>query len=238
MAVKFCSVMAVCIVAQFLSTAASSTTTAPQNCNNVGPCRTGKRGPIGPRGLPGVAGNCSCNQSDQIELQKRLETIEDHVFRIRRSSPDTYCLLGMKDGTIPDNAISVSSRENSKDHGRLDQLVDGWHPSSNHASRTGREWIMADLGKVKTVTGVVTQGRHNSNNWVLTFKVEHSVDGRKFYDILKEDRSELVRIFDGNKDRSTKVINRFPNPVQARFVRIYPLTFVGYAFIRFDVIDC
>nr|XP_039255341.1 lactadherin-like [Styela clava] len=60
----------------------------------------------------------------------------------------------MKDGSIPDSSITVSSNSGSKRYSRLDHGSHGWYPNSNNP---GHEWIMTDLGKVRPVTGVVTK---------------------------------------------------------------------------------
>lgn len=198
--------------------------------------RMGKKGPIGPPGPPGLPGQCSCNETDKSELELEMEILKEQVQRMRLTAPETFCLLGMKDRSIPDDGISVSSNPSVKNRGRLDDPNYGWRPSSNDLSRTGREWIMADLGKVRNVTGVVTQGSNGSDHWTKTFKVEHSSDGHSFIDVTKNDGSELI--FNGNSDRSTKVVNRFPDPVMTRFIRIYPMSFQHWPYIRFDVLDC
>ncbi|XP_077972618.1 neuropilin-1-like isoform X2 [Styela clava] len=193
--------------------------------DNVGPYRPGKRGPpgsSGPQGPPGLPGVCDCIPEEVIILQEENKDLKE-----------TFCLLGMKASTIPDSSITVSSNPDQKTYSRLDYPSHGWYPSANNP---GHEWIMTDLGKIRPVTGVVTQGRYNSEYWTKQFQVEHSQNGFNFTDVKKSDGSEMV--FYGNSDRSTKVVNRFPKPVLTRFVRIYPMAFYNGMYIRFDVIDC
>ena len=45
----------------------------------------------------------------------------------------------------------------------------------------------------------------------------------------------MFQNFPGNSDRDTVVKHRFPAPFPARFVRIYPQTYHGYTFMRFEL---
>jgi hypothetical protein len=85
------------------------------------------------------------------------------------------------------------------------------------------QWMEIDLGLPMEVSGVVTQGRHNLDQWVKTYKVSVKVDG--------EDWEELGE-FPGNTDRDTKVENMFDTPKQARYMRILPLTQKGHMSMR------
>lgn len=203
---------------------------------DVGPVRYGKRGPagpVGPRGPAGPPGICDCIPDEVRTLERENIDLKEKIERIRQTSPETFCLLGMKAGTIPYSSIRVSTNTGAKSYSRLDGTSSGWYPSTNNI---GHEWIMVDLGKIRPVTGVVTQGRYNSGYWTKQYQVEHSRNGVNFTDVKKADGSEMV--FSANTDQHTKVVNRFPNPVNTRFVRIYPMAYHNGIYIRFDVIDC
>lgn len=197
--------------------------------------RPGKRGAVGPpgeRGLPGPPGTCDCIPEEVRALQRENEDLKEKLDRVRKTSPETYCLLGVKSGSIPPDAITVSSYSSRIQYSRLD-ASDSWFTST---LKPGDEWIMADLGDLKPVTGVVTQGRPITDQWVKTYKVEHSVNGTNFIDVKKSDGSELV--FMANTDRNGKVVNHFPEPVVTRFIRIYPLEYQSHMCMRFDIVDC
>ena len=82
----------------------------------------------------------------------------------------------------------------------------------------GKEWLQIDTSSVQAIAGVVVQGRSNYGRWVKTFKVMVSQKGKNWKYV------ECGRIFDGNKDYTSKVEVVFRKPVQARYVRIYPET--------------
>jgi len=56
------------------------------------------------------------------------------------------------------------------------------------------QWIQVDLGKEEVVTAIATQGRSNSNQWVKTFSVSSSSDGKTF-ESYKADGRIKVGIF-------------------------------------------
>ena len=44
------------------------------------------------------------------------------------------------------------------------------------------------------------------------------------------------KVFQGNLDHNTKVRNNFSNPVHARAIRIYPVSWNNHISLRFDAI--
>ena len=91
-----------------------------------------------------------------------------------------------------------------------------WLPGSSRTGFTDGEWLQLDTGAVQALAGVVTQGRGDAGWWTTSFAVKVSENG--------DDWTEVAcgRWFQANTDMNTKVLNPFPEPVSARFVRIYP----------------
>ena len=79
------------------------------------------------------------------------------------------------------------------------------------------EWMQIDAGAEYQIVGVVMQGRAESDQWVTSVKVYHSLNGG----------GATYTGVDGgvtipaNSDRNTKVFHYFTSPPQARYVRIY-----------------
>ena len=92
----------------------------------------------------------------------------------------------------------------------------GWLPGSARTGFADGEWLQLDTGSVQAIAGVVTQGRGDAGWWTTSFAVKVSENG--------DDWTEVAcgRWFQANTDMQTKVMNPFPQPVRARFVRIYP----------------
>ena len=101
----------------------------------------------------------------------------------------------------------------------------GWCSNSNSIG----QWIQLDNGKVGTISGVVTQGRKNSAQWVTSYKVKYKDESGSWWDIDG-------KTFPGNVDKSSKVTTTFSKPVRARYIRIYPQTWNGHISMRADII--
>lgn len=100
----------------------------------------------------------------------------------------------MKDGTIQDNQLTASS-EWAGNHGvnnaRLDRpakdgRTGGWSARTNDVN----QWIQVDLGAVRSVSGIVLQGRADYNQWVTKYKIQYSKDGINWQYIKDENQDD------------------------------------------------
>lgn len=111
----------------------------------------------------------------------------------------------MKSGQIQNSQITASSfyPHQSIFHGptnaRLDRPSDGATTGSwSAAVSDGNQWIQADLGTVKDVSGIVLQGSQTNNIWsslwVTEYKVQYSSDGVTWRYVQDSGRiSDMVR---------------------------------------------
>ena len=85
---------------------------------------------------------------------------------------------GIRSGRTKDSQLTSSSDWSaalSASHGRMNG------PASWSARRNDlNQWIQVDLGIKKPVTAIGTQGRKNHNQWVKSYSVSYSVDGKTF----------------------------------------------------------
>ena len=108
----------------------------------------------------------------------------------------------------------------------------GWSTDRN---RVG-EYIQADLGQLKRIQAIVTQGRQDFNNWVKSYKFAYSTDGVTYDYVTSADGSD--RVFGGNIDRNTVVEHSFEVSIVTRFVRLYPQTYYQWMAVRWEVYGC
>ena len=96
--------------------------------------------------------------------------------------------LGMEDKRIPDNAITASHYYSSyyPRYGRLN--YNGWCTTS------GGQYLQIDLGEVKTITKVATQGLRQKSYRTKSYFLEYSIDGKHWAYYRKPDRSTKVSI--------------------------------------------
>ncbi|XP_045427971.1 lactadherin isoform X5 [Pipistrellus kuhlii] len=154
--------------------------------------------------------------------------------------------LGMKDRTIPDKQITASSTFRTWGLGSF-----SWHPSYARLDQQGKfnawtaernsasEWLQIDLGSLKQVAGIVTQGARDfgSIQYVAAYKVAHSSDGRRWTE-YKEPGAEVPRIFPGNCDNNSHKKNMFEVPFVARYVRILPVSWHNRITLRVELLGC
>jgi hypothetical protein len=96
-------------------------------------------------------------------------------------------------------------------------------------SLTIGSWIQLDNGKLGSISGVITQGRKDADQWVKSFKVKYKDESGSWWDVDG-------KTFPGNSDRNTKVTTTFSKPVRARYIRIYPQTWNSHMSMRADMI--
>jgi len=103
-----------------------------------------------------------------------------------------------------------------------------WSAKKNSAG----QWMSMDLGQVRKVWGVVTQGRARgrwSNQYVKTYKVQYSEDGSTWKDV--------TGTYKGERGDSGKEA-QFPQPVMARFVKLVVRTWSSHISMRAAAITC
>uniref|UniRef100_A0A8D1UNK4 Adipocyte enhancer-binding protein 1 n=1 Tax=Sus scrofa TaxID=9823 RepID=A0A8D1UNK4_PIG len=153
--------------------------------------------------------------------------------------------IGMESHRIEDNQIRASSmlrhglgaqrgRLNMQAGATEDDYFDGaWCAEDD--SQT--QWIEVDTRRTTKFTGVITQGRDSSihDDFVTSFFVGFSNDSQTWV-MYTNGYEEMT--FHGNVDKDTPVLSELPEPVVARFIRIYPLTWNGSLCMRLEVLGC
>ncbi|XP_029597217.1 neuropilin-2 isoform X1 [Salmo trutta] len=148
-------------------------------------------------------------------------------------------VFGLESGTISDDQISASSSfydgRWSPRQARLNNIDNAWTPSEDST----KEYIQVDLHFLKVLTGIATQGAVSKETqksyYVTTFKLEVSTNGE---DWMTYRYGKNHKIFHANTDPSEVVLNRVPQPVLARFVRIRPQSWKSGIALRFELYGC
>lgn len=152
-------------------------------------------------------------------------------------SEDFQCMepLGMESGEIHSDQITVSSQYSaiwSSERSRLNYPENGWTPGEDSI----REWIQVDLGLLRFVSGIGTQGAISKETkkeyYLKTYRVDVSSNGEDWI-TLKEGNKPVV--FQGNSNPTDVVYRPFAKPVLTRFVRIRPVSWENGVSLRFEV---
>ncbi|XP_066294732.1 lactadherin-like [Branchiostoma lanceolatum] len=179
---------------------------------------------------------------DQSALQSKA------VLKTNLKANDrTVCRssLGMESGAIPDDSITASSQMRLRPgdsryapfRGRLN-LVTGDAGWAAVGTATIGEWLQVDLGEMKHVTGIITQGGmwYSPQMWVTSFKLQYSTDATCWVTYATSDGSD--KVFSGNTDATTPVINMLPDPIDVRYVRFLPQAWYFSMSMRVEVLGC
>ncbi|XP_028272452.1 coagulation factor VIII [Parambassis ranga] len=144
---------------------------------------------------------------------------------------------------IPDSSFSASSFHSSLLRNWIPSLArlhqDGstnaWRPKNNNP----HEWLQVDLGTVKRITGVITQGARSllTQMMVTEFSVTISHDGQTWSSVLEES-SQREKIFQGNNDPDEEVVTVFDSPLFGRYLRIHPRGWINDIALRLEVLGC
>ncbi|XP_028281133.1 neuropilin-2a isoform X1 [Parambassis ranga] len=147
--------------------------------------------------------------------------------------------LGMESGKISDDQISASTTFYDNRwlprQARLNNEDNAWTPAED----SNKEYIQVDLHFLKVLTGISTQGAVSKETqksyYVTTFKLEVSTNGE---DWMVYRHGKNHKTFHANTDPTEVVLNRVPQPVLARFVRIRPQTWKNGIALRFELYGC
>ncbi|XP_042192325.1 neuropilin-2 isoform X1 [Callorhinchus milii] len=147
--------------------------------------------------------------------------------------------LGMESREISNMQITASSSYtlgNWEPHqARLNYPTNGWTPNDDNS----REWIQVDLGFLKTLTGIATQGAVSVDTakiyYIKTYRLEVSTNGE---DWMTYRQGKNHKIFSANSDGNEVVLNTLTPPVLGRFVRIKPQEWYNGISLRFEVYGC
>uniref|UniRef100_A0A667FVG3 Milk fat globule EGF and factor V/VIII domain containing n=1 Tax=Lynx canadensis TaxID=61383 RepID=A0A667FVG3_LYNCA len=208
-------------------------------------------------GLLAFSGPCNPNpcyndaECQVIKDEHRGDIFTQYVCKCPHGYTGVHCEitcampLGMETGAISDSQISASSvylgfmglQRWAPELARLHRtgIVNAW-TASNYDKNP---WIQVNLVRKMWVTGVVTQGASRASNaeYLKTFKVAYSLNGRKFQFIQSAEGSG-DKLFVGNTDNSGLKVNLFDFPLEVQYVRLVPITCHRGCTLRFELLGC
>uniref|UniRef100_A0A4W5NXH3 Neuropilin n=1 Tax=Hucho hucho TaxID=62062 RepID=A0A4W5NXH3_9TELE len=160
---------------------------------------------------------------------------------LERTVPEDFdCTdpLGMESGEIASEQIVASSQYNpgwSPERARLNYYENAWTPGEDN----NKEWIQVDLGFLRFVSAIGTQGAVSQETkktyWVKSYKVDVSSNGEDWI-TLKEGSKQ--KVFQGNTNPTDVARTMLPKPTLTRFIRIRPVAWETGIALRFEVYGC
>jgi len=188
------------------------------------------------------------NQKLEAEVEKYKKLFSTPHIRIK------VCGSGVQDRTVvKDSQLTAVSFWEYNNYAQ-------YKPSNGRLFNTGRyggswlagrhawdlnnehnKWIQVDYEELKTIYGVVTQGRNVNDysviNFVKSYNVLYNVEGNTQFKYILDGNGDK-KVFPGNSDMQTPVINNFPEPITAQYFRINAVSWNGHIALRFDFLQC
>ncbi|CAN9507183.1 unnamed protein product [Ophioblennius macclurei] len=151
--------------------------------------------------------------------------------------------LGFEAGSVNPEQITCSNQE------QYTGWFASWVPSKARLNSQGfgcawlskfqdnNQWLQIDLREVTVVSGILTQGRCDAEEWVTKYSVLYRSDENLNW-IYYKDQTGNNRVFYGNSDRSSSVQNLLRPPIIARYIRILPLGWHTRIAMRMELLLC
>lgn len=98
------------------------------------------------------------------------------------------------------------------------------------------QYLQIDFAKPVALYGVIIRGSPIFDQFVTSYKIMHSFDGIAYHYLL--DYTSTPQIFSGPVDKRSEVKSDFKIAIEARIVRIYPLTWHDSIAIRLELLGC
>ncbi|XP_014837057.1 PREDICTED: retinoschisin-like [Poecilia mexicana] len=151
--------------------------------------------------------------------------------------------LGFEAGSVSPDQVTCSNQE------QYTGWFSSWVPSKARLNSQGfgcawlskfqdnSQWLQVDLKEVMVVSGILSQGRCDADEWVTKYSVQYRTD-EKLNWIYYKDQTGNNRVFYGNSDRSSSVQNLLRPPIVARYIRILPLGWHTRIALRLELLLC
>ncbi|KAK7066927.1 Mucin-5B [Halocaridina rubra] len=151
--------------------------------------------------------------------------------------------MGVENGEMSLNQIEVSSNLDDREsyYGKSNLPLNS---KSEFAALAGAwvaqpkddQYVRFNFIEPSKISAILSQGRPDSDDWVESFTVRYSPDGKVWNDIKETDSS--IKIFAANYDRNTVVKTKFDRVIHAKFLEIRPKTWKNNIALRAEILGC
>ncbi|XP_026826604.1 hemocytin isoform X2 [Ooceraea biroi] len=107
-----------------------------------------------------------------------------------------------------------------------------WESEVNDAN----QWLDVEFLIAEPIYGIILQGSVTEDKFVTSYKILFSENGHTFSYVL--DQKGQPRIFRGSVDKIQPVEQRFYQPIEAKIVRINPLTWHNGIAMKVEILGC
>ncbi|XP_014002153.1 retinoschisin isoform X1 [Salmo salar] len=190
----------------------------------------------------GRACKCDCEGAESPTQFTSLSPTPPRVMECMPECP-YHKPLGLEAGSVRPDQISCSNED------QYTGWFSSWLPSNARLNNQGfgcawlskfqdnSQWLQIDLKEVMVVSGILTQGRCDADEWITKYSVQYRTDQNLNW-IYYKDQTGNNRVFYGNSDRSSSVQNLLRPPMVTRYIRLLPLGWHTRIAIRMELLLC
>ncbi|XP_068726517.1 macrophage mannose receptor 1-like [Montipora capricornis] len=154
---------------------------------------------------------------------------------ICRQPLECSAALGMVNGSITDGQVNASSRVSDLYSAKMARLnsSSAWCAGNDHPN----QFIQVDLLTETRISKIATQGfiLHGVDSYISAFKLQACEDGINFYTYQKYGKDW---VFIANRDANSIVTFAITPTVNARLIRLVPITWKGSICLRMELYGC
>ncbi|TKS74861.1 Retinoschisin X-linked juvenile retinoschisis protein -like protein [Collichthys lucidus] len=167
---------------------------------------------------------------------------QDHPMNCMPECP-YHRALGFESGSVTPDQINCSNED------QYTGWYSSWIPNKARLNNQGFgcawlskfndqfQWIQIDLKEVGVVSGILSQGRCDADEWITKYSIQYrSVETLNW--VYYKDQTGNNRVFYGNSDRSSTVQNLLRPPIVARYIRLLPLGWHTRIAMRMELLMC
>eukprot|EP00794_Sanderia_malayensis_P012732 gene12732-14037_t len=153
--------------------------------------------------------------------------------------------MGMESKEIADACITASSQQDAF-HKPIQARLNNEHRGKNAGAwcpkkHDNNQWLQIDLGKVRNIQQISTQGmplssvkRPKDKRWVESFSISVSDDGEQ-WSYYSEDDNSNSKVFIGNTDLTNISVCSLVDGMKTRFIRIHPISWNNGIALRVEI---
>ncbi|KAG1932409.1 retinoschisin [Pimephales promelas] len=196
---------------------------------------------------------CNCDCQDRVQPTGTPATWTPIISPTpdTRTGPYQDCMpecpyhtpLGFEAGSVKADQLTCSNQDQyigwfsswTPNKARLNSQGFGcaWLSKAQDAS----QWLQIDLQDTQVVSGIMTQGRCDADEWTTKYSVQYRTHQHLNW-VYYKDQTGNNRVFYGNTDRSSTVQNLLRPPIVTRYLRILPLGWHTRIAIRLELLMC
>ncbi|XP_043289273.1 neurexin-4 isoform X1 [Venturia canescens] len=135
---------------------------------------------------------------------------------------------------LMDKAV-LSATSSASDRGPSQARLNGEKAWTARGS-DNYQYLIIDLGDVKNVTSIETQGRANHAEFVKEYTISYGTNNRDYVDY--KEAGGNVKMFKGNTNAESIKLNKFEVPIIAQWIRINPTRWQDRISLRLELYGC